>query len=226
VGKTVLTAAWLAAARAAGEDAAPMKPVQTGALKTEGEWRSPDLDFCLRIAGMAEDPDGYRHMAPYCFRPACSPHLAAREAGVGIELAVIRQAYEAVQAVHASVLVEGAGGVRVPLDDRRTMLDLMVELALPVLVAASPRLGTINHTLLALDAIRSAGLTAAGVVLVETEPGPWGTIERDSADIIQGMSGIPLLGSIPFLGDLDTGETARQSLVFHAAALKRAARTD
>ena len=102
----------------------------------------------------------------YCFDPPVSPHLAAREAGVRIAL----DSFEFPPAPHDRPwIVEGAGGVMVPLNERDLMLDLMRHLGLPVIVAARTALGTINHTLLTLAALRSANLDIRGVVLIGAE---------------------------------------------------------
>lgn len=212
VGKTVLTAALAAAARGAGEDVAPMKPVQTGATCHGDLWRAPDLDFCLRAMGLEIDEEAYRDMAPCCFAPACSPHLAAREAGREIGLQPLLDAYTRLAERHATVLVEGAGGALVPLHDTITMLDLMRRLALPVLVAASPRLGTLNHTLLTLHALRSADLEVGGVVLIDTTGEPWGTIEDDNAGTIERLGATRVLGAIPYLGNLESSGSATPCL--------------
>ena len=123
-------------------------------------------------------------MAPYAFRPACSPHLAAARAGVRIDLACITRAARALAAAHDFVVVEGAGGVLVPLDGRLTMVDLMRRLGLPVLLVARTGLGTINHTLLSLLALRENGLAVAGVVFNQSSPGRRGIIERDNVQTV------------------------------------------
>lgn len=219
VGKTVLAAALVAAARAAGHDVLPMKPVQTGATRQGGAWQAPDLDFCLRLSGLEINATTYRDLAPYCFEPHCSPHLAAREAGTAISLKRILEAFERLTQGHDAVIVEGAGGILVPIDATTTMLDLVVELGLPVLVAASPRLGTLNHTLLTLQAIRAADLGVAGVVLVETEGGPRGAIEEDNAATIEAMGDTRVLGTIPHFPGLESAETVPADLLRAGAAL-------
>ena len=213
VGKTVLTATLVAAARADGQDVVPMKPVQTGATSKAGGWRAPDLDFCLAMSGLEPEGSTYRDMAPYCFSPPCSPHLAAREAGVSISLGAVSDAFNRLQGEHDAVMAEGAGGVLVPLDDTSTMLDLMVHLALPILVAASPRLGTLNHTLLTLLALRGAGLHVTGVVLVDTDGGPTGVIEKDNRAMIEVMGDTRVLASLPHVPDLHLARRLPEKLL-------------
>lgn len=152
VGKTVLSALLVAAL-----DANYWKPVQTGSIEgTDSE----------TVKWLAELPDERIAAESYLFAPPVSPHLAAREAGVRIELDRIRPP---VIAAARKWVVEGAGGALVPLNERDMMTDLMRHLALPVVVASRTALGTINHTLLTLAALRGAGLDVRGVVLIGEE---------------------------------------------------------
>ena len=131
VGKTLIAAGLLRRLRAEGIDAAPMKPVQTGAAARGGVLVAPDLDFCLAAAGLAPSHNEYADMCPYRFEPACSPHLAARLAGDTVDIERIAAAAARLAARRAALLVELAGGLAVPLNDRDTNLDLVRALALP-----------------------------------------------------------------------------------------------
>ena len=152
VGKTVLSALLVAAL-----DGVYWKPVQTGAI--EGTDRNA---VRLWAAPLEEQLLPER----YCFDSPVSPHLAAREAGVRIAL----DSFEFPEApVTRTWIVEGAGGAMAPLNERDLMLDLMSQLDLPIVVAARTALGTINHTLLTLAALRDAHLSVRGVVLIGAE---------------------------------------------------------
>ena len=161
VGKTALSALLLAELRRRNINATPIKPVQTGC-----EGNVPDLDYSLSMAAMEVDAETYANMAPYTFEPACSPHLAAEMAGTEIDIAEMVIAARTLASEYEFVIAEGAGGIMVPLNRRETTLDLMQALKLPILIAARPGLGTINHTLLTIRALRSDGLEIAGVVFV------------------------------------------------------------
>ena len=159
VGKTILCAALLAAMAADGRRVRAHKPVLTGLedraqIAARGRW-PPDHE----LLGAAADMDP-AEVAPLRYGPACSPHLAAKLAAqpIGPEQ-LLRAALAAAQTgpSAATVIVEGVGGLLVPLTDDYTVRDLACALALPVLLAARPGLGTINHTLLSLHAARSAG---------------------------------------------------------------------
>jgi dethiobiotin synthetase len=198
VGKTLVAAGLLQALRGAGVDAVPMKPVQTGCVRRRGVWVAPDLALSLKTAGLDPSADEIARMAPYCFHPACSPHLAARLAGRRISLLIIRRAFRQLEGAHDLVVVEGAGGVLVPLDRQLTMVDMMKSLALPIVLVARPGLGTINHTLLSIHALRHAGLTVKAVVLNQSSSGRLGRIERDNRKVIESMGAVPVVAVLGF----------------------------
>ncbi len=197
VGKTALSALLLAELRRRGINAAPMKPVQTGC-----ESGVPDLDYSLAMAGMNISAEDYANMSPYRFEPACSPHLAADMAGTEIELAEMVIAARTLGSQYEFVIAEGAGGIMVPLNRRETMLDLMQAMKLPVLLAARPGLGTINHTLLSIQALRSDGLDISGVVFVASTDTESGFIEEDNGNTIAQFGKVPILGTIPYCSQL------------------------
>lgn len=174
VGKTVLSAMLVAAL-----DAVYWKPVQTGA--SEGT----DRNSVRRWADAAEDRLPAER---YCFDPPVSPHLAAREAGVRISL----EEFEFPAAPDRKWIVEGAGGVMAPLNERELMRDLMQRIGFPVVIAARTALGTINHTLLTLSALRDADLPICGVALIGDE-------NAENRRAIEHYGNIPVLGHIPIL---------------------------
>jgi dethiobiotin synthetase len=198
VGKTVVTAAIAAVLRAAGLDAVPMKPVQTVGRRRGGRLVSPDLELSLRLLNITPSARDRRSMVPYCFRPACSPHLAAADAGVTIDTDRILAAYRDLARRHDRVVVEGAGGVLVPIGDGRFMADLIVQLGLPVVLVARPGLGTLNHTFLSLRELARAGVPVLGVVFSAATPGTWGRIEADNQCTIADLGGVRVLGRVPF----------------------------
>jgi dethiobiotin synthetase len=162
VGKTIVSAALLAAMRAAGEQVRAYKPVVTGLAEPPGAW-PPDHELLGLAAGMAPE-----EVAPLRFGPAVSPHLAGSLANEPIGAATLVERAWATASADETLIVEGVGGLLVPLADDFTVRDLAVELALPLLIATSPGLGTINHTLLTIEAARAVGLSVAAVVLT-----PW-----------------------------------------------------
>lgn len=192
-GKTHVTAALVAALRAANIEALPVKPVQTGARRG----RATDLDFVLRAAGLKLSRARCARLAPVCLPLAASPHLAARQAGVKLRVRDLARAVRRVQQSGGFPVVEGAGGLLVPLNGRETMLDLMQALDLPVILVARPGLGTLNHTLLSAHALDGAGLQLAAVVLSHTSFGQT-TIQRDNVKTLQHHLHCPVL-RFPYL---------------------------
>jgi dethiobiotin synthase len=162
VGKTFV-ARLLCDALSAKHRVAYLKPVQTGCSRdAQGEFASPDFEFVCQ--GKSAKMAAYDVHVPFRFAPACSPHLAAKLAGVQIELSRIAACAEELSRNADVVVAEGAGGVLCPLSESLTMLDLMRMLALPVILVTTPRLGTLNHTALSLRALRDEGLPVAAVV--------------------------------------------------------------
>lgn len=159
VGKTVVAVAMLRALVLSGRRAVGMKPVSAG-LAADGS-ANPDVATLL-AAGNVDAPLADRN--PYAFAPAIAPHLAAAQAGVSIDLAVIAAAYTRLAAHSDAVVVEGAGGVLVPVDATHDMLDVAARLRLPVLLVVGMRLGCLNHALLSAAAIRARGLELSGWV--------------------------------------------------------------
>ncbi|NKB23737.1 MAG: dethiobiotin synthase [Kiritimatiellae bacterium] len=205
VGKTVLAASLYALCRAQGINAIPMKPVQTGCVKKAGKWIAPDIEFCLSMSMFKPLGEEMKHIAPYQFEPACSPHLAAQKDSAAIDIEYIVKCFQTLTARYDTVLVEGAGGVLVPLSENKTMLDLMIALKLPVLLAARPGLGTLNHTLLSIKALRHYNVFIKGVVFIETGPVAHGFIEEENIRMIEKLGQIPVYGPLPYMENLASG---------------------
>jgi dethiobiotin synthetase len=177
VGKTVVAAAIAHTLAASGKTVAVFKPAVTGLDEIAADGpksgdigrfearRLADHELLRLAAGSAQSDE---EIAPYRYGPPASPHLAARLAGEEIEPARLLAAAEAAAASADVLVCEGVGGLLVPLAPDYLVRDLAVELALPLVIAASPGLGTINHTLLTIEAARAAGLEVEAVVMT-----PW-----------------------------------------------------
>lgn len=178
-GKTIVAAALCAAMACTGERVAAFKPVVTGVGEQPGAgaW-PPDHELLARVAGTRPED-----VCQTMFAPPVSPHLAAELAGLPIDFdALVAAARDAAVGVDALV-VEGVGGLLVPLEGDRSIRDLAVALGLPVVIAARPGLGTINHTLLTIEAARTAGLDVRAVVLTPW-PGEPSVMQRSNRDTI------------------------------------------
>jgi dethiobiotin synthetase len=185
VGKSVLAASVCAALAARGERVAAFKPVVTGLDDEPGEF-GHDHELLAAAANAGQAPED---VAPYRFGPPLSPHLAAELAGERIEPARLLEAARA----HELLVCEGVGGLMVPITTGYLVRDLAVDLALPMVVAARTGLGTINHTLLTVEAARTAGLRVAGVVMTLWPEEP-AEIERSNRETIERLSRVPVSG--------------------------------
>ena len=165
VGKTYVAAALLRSFVAAGGRAVGMKPVAAGV--DPGAAVNADVAALIAAGNVSAV---LADVNPFAFTPAIAPHVAARGAGRAIDIDRIAAAYEALARDADLVVVEGAGGALVPLDERNDMLDIAARLRLPVLLVVGVRLGCLNHALLSAVAIRARGLELAGWVANRIEP--------------------------------------------------------
>jgi dethiobiotin synthetase len=189
VGKTLVACALLRALRARGHDAAGMKPIETGV----GE--AGPLD-ALALRAAAGGRDSIDDVCPQRFGLPAAPTVAAAAEGRRVELWAVRRAFERLSARHDCVIAEGAGGLLVPLAERQCMADLARDLGLPLIVAARAALGTINHTLLTLEAAVARGLSVAGVVISHAS-GPLSAADAANLDALRRALDSALLGEIP-----------------------------
>ncbi|MGN6169428.1 MAG: dethiobiotin synthase [Solirubrobacteraceae bacterium] len=183
-GKTVVAAAVVAGARARGLRVAARKPVITGLDEPASRAWPPDHELLARAAGCSAE-----EVAVVSYGPAVSPHLAARLADRPIDPAELERNILAAGADANLVVIEGVGGLLVPLSDGYDVRRLAGSLRLPLLIAARPGLGTINHTLLTIEAARSAGLEVTAVVLTPW-PQPPGVIETSNRATIAALAGV------------------------------------
>jgi dethiobiotin synthetase len=203
VGKTVVAAAIARTLAASGASVAVFKPAVTGLdeLPADGT-QSRDIDgfqsrqpgdepdhMLLRRAAGSEQSE--EEIAPYRYEPAASPHLAAALAGEQIDPRRLLDAARTAAESADTLVCEGVGGLLVPLCRDYLVRDLAVELALPLVIAASPGLGTINHTLLTIEAARAAGLGVAAVVLTPWPDEP-SRIEQSNRETIKTLGSVPV----------------------------------
>ncbi|AGL03394.1 dethiobiotin synthase [Desulfoscipio gibsoniae] len=200
VGKTAITAGLAANLRQRGLNVGVMKPLQTGSQKAEQGWISIDALYSMQVAGIT---DPMELVSPYCLEPPMAPRLAAEISGINIELEKISRAYRELCNRHEFMLVEGAGGIMVPITGRFLMADLAKLLDLPVLIVARPGLGTVNHTLLTVEYAKSSGLRVAGIIINDFKQSEAGTVEKTNPDLIEELAQVPIVGIIPHDNDLD-----------------------
>lgn len=212
VGKTLIACALLRAYGAAGVRAAGFKPVAAGALREGSRLLNDDVQALQAAAGVEVED---RLANPYCFEPPIAPHIAAAEAGVSIDRGRLLEAYAGLEARAEAVVVEGAGGFRVPLGDAFDSADLAAALGLPVVLVVGMRLGCLNHALLTAAAIDAAGLTLAGWVANHVDPAMSHKAENVAA--LEARLHAPLLARIEY----DPAADASRAAPVFADALAR-----
>jgi dethiobiotin synthetase len=212
VGKTIVAAAMARTVAVAGSTVAVFKPAVTGLDEYAGHEphsgggddvsgnQLPDHELLRLAAGSGQSDE---EVAPYRYGPPASPHLAAAMAGEEIDPGRLREAAAAAAASAEVLVCEGVGGLLVPLAPGYLVRDLAVELSYPLAIAASPGLGTINHTLLTIESARAAGLEVATVVLTPWPEHP-SELEESNRETIASLGGV----EVRTLPPLDLGAPA------------------
>jgi dethiobiotin synthetase len=203
VGKTVVACAIAAWCRRQGLDVGVMKPIATGGTSLAGpggkRWVSEDAIRLVQACGSA---DPWSLVNPICFQEPLAPWTAALRARHPIQVNAVIEAFHAMARRHDALIVEGVGGLLVPLSAHLTVADLVRRLDLPLLLVARARLGTLNHTLLSLHYARQRGLHPVGVVLNHAEQPPRDSmsrvVERTNPMILKRLTSVPVAGPLPF----------------------------
>ncbi|MED4533295.1 dethiobiotin synthase [Metabacillus fastidiosus] len=200
VGKTVVTSLLTAYFHKKGQNVIPYKPVQSGALEVEGKLVAPDIEIYKRALPKVNE----KMINTYLLKKASSPHLAAREENIQIYPSVIIENIRLLEKQHDIVLVEGAGGLIVPLkDDGYSIIHLIKDANIPVLLVARAGLGTINHTILSVMAMREAGIEIAGIIMNQLAKEDQ-VIEQDNRKMIEKITNIPVIGVVPYIENVET----------------------
>ena len=209
IGKTTVASAIAAALRRRGCNVGVLKPVETGCEPADDGGLIPA--DALRLAWAAgRETESLDTLCPYRFRAPLAPSVAARHAGVRLELAALVDAVRAAQARYEPLLVEGAGGLLVPLTDAATFADLARACELHLLVVVGNRLGAINHARLTLDWARAAGLPVAGYI-VNTLAADEDIAAHTNVEILHELLG-PALGVMPYVGTVTHTRADRERL--------------
>jgi dethiobiotin synthetase len=168
VGKTFVTSRMITYFAQKGLKTIGMKPVASGCgLDAYGQFVNEDV-IALTLVSNVKAP--LNDINPYLFRPAIAPHIAAQQRGVNVNLNTIQQAYERLSQLSDIVMVEGAGGFLVPINETQSLADLVVKLNLPMILVVGMRLGCINHALLTVESIKARGLKLTGWIANEIDP--------------------------------------------------------
>ncbi|HEY1372187.1 MAG TPA: dethiobiotin synthase [Candidatus Binatia bacterium] len=205
IGKTLVACGLAALFKERGFGVGVMKPVETGCVEKDGELVAEDA-MRLKVAAASDEP--LENICPYRLVDALAPSVAAERVGVKIDIARIQRVYGEIASRNDITIVEGAGGLLVPLLPHYAYADLAQLLKLPVIVVAANRLGAINHLSLTLESAAAHGLRVAGYV--------WNNLERQPSlaaetnpDALRFLTAVPCLGEIPYI---EGGEPDRASL--------------
>jgi dethiobiotin synthetase len=187
VGKTFVSALLLRFWRSRGVDAVGFKPFCCGE-RTDAEILRESSNNALAL----------NDVNPVWLRPPAAPYTAAIVENRPVDLDLVRETHARLSRSHARILVEGAGGWRVPILHNYAISDLAAELALPVLVVTANRLGALNHTLLTVESIRSAGLECAGVILNDATPAGDPVASETNRAVLESLLPVPVLASVSY----------------------------
>lgn len=196
VGKTFVAVELIKGLVKKGVSVAPMKPVETGCQVQDGRLYPADA-MALKDAALLVDIP-LKIVNPYALNHPLAPSLACGLEGKRIEIEGIKRAFLELSRQFDFVVVEGAGGLMVPIIGSYFFADLARDLALPIIIVSRPGLGTINHTLLTVLAARVWGLDLLGVVINYSEPETNSLAEKTNPQVIELLSNVPILGIVPF----------------------------
>ncbi len=199
VGKTIVAAGLALVLRSQGVRVGVMKPIATGCLDFGKRLVSADAAFLMEAA--ENEYTGYS--SPSRFKHPVSPNVAADFEKKEVDLDQIRKAYASLEKKYDFIIVEGIGGLMVPINPRYYVTDLIREFKLPVVVVSKPGIGTINHTLLTVDAARIRGLDVKGIIFNRVPRTNLSLSEMTNPKVIFELTKVPILGSLPDIEDLD-----------------------
>lgn len=193
VGKTIISGGLAAVLHENNLDVGVFKPMLSGISRDDPESDTSFLKEMSQTALTAEE------ITPFTFCEPVSPLVAAQQEGKTVELEEIMQKWEKVRRKCGCFIVEGAGGISVPLGEKFLVSDVIQKIGLPLIIVARPDLGTINHTFLTVHYARSAGIKVAGIIINGRKDGP-SLAEKTNPAVIEQFTGVPVLGITPRLG--------------------------
>ena len=199
VGKTVVTACLATLFKDRGEDVGVMKPIETGVDPECSSSANSDAKFLMEVTGVQD-----AEVCPFRLKTPASPYQAARIEGKELDPYKILEDFRTLQSKYSLMLVEGVGGLMVPITQRYCVADLALQMKLPVIIVSRIQLGTLNHTLLTINAARQHGLKVAGVILNPVHEGELDAVEEEQASLIEELSDTPILGTCPYIHDVSS----------------------
>jgi dethiobiotin synthetase len=197
VGKTVVTACLATLFKS--QDVGVMKPIETGVDPKCSSAANSDAKFLMEVSGST---DAEEEVCPHRLKTPASPYQSSQIAGTPIQPATILEKFKILQSRHNMMLVEGIGGLLVPITARYNVADLALEMGLPLIIVSRIRVGTLNHTLLTINAARQYGLKIKGIILNRQEAGDLDEVEKQQGKLIEELSDTPILGTCPNIEDV------------------------
>ena len=198
IGKTLIAGAIAAHLRHQGQRVGVLKPAASGCVRRREGLVSEDAEF---LAHCADTPHPLDVIAPIRFAEPLAPAVAAERMKTAFDWESVQRSIDRIASGADVLIVEGVGGIMVPMDAKHTMLDLAAWLKLPAVIVARPNLGTINHTLLTARALKSAGVAVAGVVINRYPAENPGTAEETNPRAIERWGKVPVLCIVPEVKD-------------------------
>ncbi|MBS4760453.1 MAG: dethiobiotin synthase [Clostridium sp.] len=198
IGKTIVTAGLAAVMQSLGYKAGVYKPFQSGAVEKNGFLVSPDLAYVKKMDFYVET------LCTYLLKEPTAPYIAAELEGININLGTVAREFQTLRQACETVLVEGAGGLMVPVTKEAVIADVIKMLDIPLLIVARPNLGTINHTILTINQAKTMGLDIAGVIINRYPEGTQDAAIKTAPRLIEEYTDVNILGIIPDIPDFDT----------------------
>ena len=197
VGKTVVTACLATLFKSQGVGV--MKPIETGVDPKCSSTANSDTKLLMEVSGTT---DAEEEVCPLRLKIPASPYQASQIAGTSIQPSTILKQFKVLQSRHNMMLVEGVGGLLVPITARYNVADLAREIGLPLIIVSRFKVGTLNHTLLTLNAARQHGLKIKGIILNKQKNTDLDNIEEQQGKLIEELSDTPILGTCPYIEDV------------------------
>ncbi len=209
VGKTVVTACLATLFKNRGENVGVMKPIETGVNPECCSAANSDARFLIEVAGV-QDTD----VCTYRLKSPTSPYQAARMEGKELDPDKILTGFRVLQSRHSMMLVEGIGGLMVPISRRYYVADLALQMNLPLIIVSRLQVGTLNHTLMTINTARQHGLNVKGVILNPLDGNELNVIEAEQGSLIEKFSDAPILGICPYMDDISSEGIKQKSEKF------------
>jgi dethiobiotin synthetase len=209
VGKTLIAGAFITTVQFLGKRVCGMKPVESG-CSGQGEVLIPYDGMFLKQVSHADEPLAL--VTPCCLESPLAPLAAAEVDGRDLDISGIGRAFSELSARYEALVIEGIGGLMVPIAKDYYVLDLAKEMGLPLVVVARPGLGTINHIMLTVHCALKAGLTVAGIVINYTQPPEKSLAEETNPKLLSQISPVPIIGIFPYLRSKEEKEIKKAAL--------------